>query len=102
MSAVEAVVRVMVESGDVLAITNSASTSQTMLGVQDRAKALPDAVHLPNWNHSTDDPRHPSQVQLNDIQEQEHYGKIKLAVLRNIRQLSERIEQFNLDFATDG
>ena len=52
---------------------NWASTSQTMLGVKDRAKALPDATTIPKWKHTDDDPRHPSQAQLDTLQESDEH-----------------------------
>ena len=68
------------------------NTSVTMLGVQDRARALPDAKHIPGWQHTMDDPRHPSQAQLDAVQEREHYGKVRTAVVTNIRILASQYE----------
>ena len=39
-----------------------------------------------------DDPRHPSQAQLDAVQEREHYGKVRSAVVTNIRILASQYE----------
>jgi len=69
-----------------------ANTSVTMLGAQDRARALPGAKHLVGWKHTDDDPAHPSQAQLDALHEEETYGKIKATVLTNLRMLAAQHE----------
>jgi hypothetical protein len=66
--------------------------SVTMLGVQDRARAVPDATHVADWHGADDDPRHPTQAQLDAVHAREHYDKAHATVLTQIRILSTQYE----------